>query len=67
MYLLSQRTMPDGIAPSKRKPRPFVIDGREYAVRDEHELALVLELLAQTKNAEKYHWNVLMSLDSQLL
>lgn len=45
----------------------FVLDGREYFVRDENELALVFELLALTGKAGKYQWDVICSLDDDLL
>jgi hypothetical protein len=45
----------------------FILEEEEFFVHDEHELALVLDLLSKTPKAEMLCWNVLMSLDEKLL
>lgn len=44
----------------------FILGSKNYELRNEYELALTLELLAETPNAPVYHWNIIMSLDTQL-
>jgi hypothetical protein len=45
----------------------FIYSEEKFFVRDEQELALIFELLKDSQDADILHWNIIMSLDEQLL
>lgn len=45
----------------------FVLGDTTHYVRNEDELALILELLCTTENTDALQWNVIMALDEKLL